>query len=141
LPLLMRGGKKALAYQKAKDSLTQVGLADRINNLPSQLSGDKQQRVSITRAISHGPKIIFADEPTANLDTERSCEIINIFTELSLAGQTIILVTHEMEYAESANRILEIRDGLIINEKIISNHGPGICKRYSKESSASFIKS
>ncbi len=140
LPLLMRGGKKKLAYQKAKDSLIQVGLADRINNLPSQLSGGEQQRVSIARAISHSPKIIFADEPTANLDTERSCEIMNIFSELNLAGQTIILVTHEMEYAESANRILEIRDGLIVNEKKISNPGSGTCKRYSKEGSTSLIK-
>lgn len=140
LPLLMRGSNKGLAYQKAKDSLIRVGLADRVNNLPSQLSGGEQQRVSISRAISHGPEIIFADEPTANLDTERSCEIMNIFADLNSTGQTIILVTHELEYAESANRILEIRDGLIVNEKTISRPGSGICRSYLKGSSASFIK-
>lgn len=114
LPLLMLGEGKKLAYKHALKMLERVGLGHRINNVPSNLSGGEQQRVSVARAIVHNPKILFADEPTANLDNESSKQIIAIFKELNEAGQTIIMVTHEEEYAKVAKRIVKIDDGLIV---------------------------
>ncbi len=114
LPLLMLGENKKLAYKHARIMLEKVGLEHRVNNIPSNLSGGEQQRVSIARAIVHKPKILFADEPTANLDNESSKQVIEIFKELNKAGQTIIMVTHEEEYARSAKRIVRIDDGKII---------------------------
>lgn len=114
LPLLMLGENKKLAYKHALKMLERVGLAHRINNIPSNLSGGEQQRVSVARAIVHNPKILFADEPTANLDNESSKQIITIFKELNEAGQTIVMVTHEEEYAKVAKRIVRIDDGLIV---------------------------
>jgi len=117
LPLLMRGEKEKVAYAISTKSLEEVGLSNRLNNLPSQLSGGEQQRVSIARAVAHKPKIIFADEPTASLDTANSIEIMDIFSRLNRNGQTIIMVTHELEYAELTHRIVELRDGLIIKDE------------------------
>lgn len=117
LPLLMMGQSKIESFNKSVEALKQVGLADKINNLPSQLSGGQQQRVSIARSIAHNPKIIFADEPTANLDSITSKNIIDIFSELHENGQTIVMVTHELDYARRANRIVEISDGLIISDR------------------------
>lgn len=114
LPLLMLGENKKLAYKHALKMLERVGLAHRVNNIPSNLSGGEQQRVSVARAIVHNPKILFADEPTANLDNESSKQIITIFKELNEAGQTIVMVTHEEEYAKVAKRIVRIDDGLIV---------------------------
>ncbi|HRH26301.1 MAG TPA: ABC transporter ATP-binding protein [Candidatus Paceibacterota bacterium] len=117
IPLLMQGSPKARASKIAEDALTKVGLGDKLYNLPSQLSGGQQQRVSIARAIAHGPKIIFADEPTANLDSESSRLIIDIFRDLNeRAGQTIIMVTHEEEYSKLAKRIVTLSDGLITSD-------------------------
>ncbi|HWS48690.1 MAG TPA: ABC transporter ATP-binding protein [Candidatus Methanoperedens sp.] len=116
MPLLMQGIDENIAQKKAEEALLKVGLQDRLDNLPSQLSGGQQQRVSIARAIVHNPKILFADEPTANLDTESSEIILNIFLNLHKQGQTIIMVTHEPEYAKLAERNIELRDGLIISE-------------------------
>ena len=116
LPLMMEGFDKAYVEQEAKEALEKVGLGDRLNNLPSQLSGGQQQRVSIARAITHNPKIVFADEPTANLDTESSMQILDIFLELNKQGQTIIMVTHEPEYAKIAHRDIELLDGDIIRD-------------------------
>lgn len=115
LPLLMLGQDKKLAYKHASQMLGRVGLQDRLNNLPSTLSGGEQQRVSIARAIVHKPKILFADEPTANLDNESSKKVIEIFEELNKEGQTIIMVTHEEEYAKEAKRIIRLDDGKIMN--------------------------
>ena len=120
LPLLMRGENKKKAYDISKKILEEVGLSLKLHNLPSQLSGGEQQRVSIARAVAHNPKIIFADEPTANLDTENSSQIMEIFLRLNHNGQTIIMVTHELEYAELTHRIVELRDGLIIRDELIS---------------------
>ena len=114
LPLLMLGENKKLAYKHALKMLERVGLGHRVNNVPSNLSGGEQQRVSVARAIVHNPKILFADEPTANLDNESSKQIITIFKELNEAGQTIVMVTHEEEYAKVAKRIVRIDDGMII---------------------------
>jgi len=115
LPLLMQNLNKKEAYQKAKEALVKVNLSHRFDNLPSHLSGGEQQRVSIARAISSHPKILFADEPTANLDNESSSVIMDIFKELHKEGQTIIMVTHEQQYAELAQKIIKIDDGKIIS--------------------------
>ena len=116
LPLLMQGVKENIAQEKAKEALLKVDLQDRIDHLPNQLSGGQQQRVSIARAIVHNPKILFADEPTANLDTESSETILKIFLNLHKQGQTIIMATHEMDYAKLAQRNIELRDGIIIRD-------------------------
>jgi putative ABC transport system ATP-binding protein len=113
VPLLMQGMVKASAKAKAVDALSHVGLGDKLANLPSQLSGGQQQRVSIARAIGHRPKIIFADEPTANLDNETSRVVLDAFLELHRAGQTIVMVTHEAEYAALADRVITLSDGVI----------------------------
>lgn len=115
LPLLMQNLDQKKAYQKATDALVKVGLGQRLNNLPSKLSGGEQQRVSIARAIAHDPKILFADEPTANLDNESSRIIIEIFKELHKAGQTIVMVTHELEYSKAAQKVIKLDDGKIIS--------------------------
>ena len=117
LPLLMQNFPEKKAYQKATEALRKVGLDKRLNNLSSQLSGGEQQRVSIARAIAHEPRIIFADEPTANLDNESSAIIMEIFRDLHKGGQTIIMVTHEMEYSKNAERIIQLDDGKIVSEK------------------------
>lgn len=101
----------------ATETLEGVGLGDKLNNTPSQLSGGQQQRVSIARAIVHKPKILFADEPTANLDSQISRQILSIFQELHRNGQTIVMVTHEPEYAKVADRILTLEDGIIVSDK------------------------
>lgn len=116
LPLLMQGFSDKEAEIKAKKALERVGLLDRMNNLPSQLSGGQQQRVSIARAIAHNPKIIFADEPTANLDSETSKQVLDVFMNLNKEGQTIIMVTHELEYAKQAHRTITMADGKIISD-------------------------
>ena len=116
LPLLMQGYSIPEAEIKAKKALDRVGLSDRINNLPSQLSVGQQQRVAIARAIGHGPKIIFADEPTANLDSETSDQVIKTFLDLNKEGQTIVMVTHEPEYAKMAHRTITMADGKITQD-------------------------
>ena len=117
IPLLMQGLDKDEALEKAKKSLERIGLGDKFYNLPSQLSGGQQQRVSIARAIAHEPKIIFADEPTANLDSESSLLVIKNFIELNKEGQTILMVTHEAEYAAMADRVITLSDGVISIDK------------------------
>jgi putative ABC transport system ATP-binding protein len=119
LPMIMKGVDQQTAMDRAKESLEKVGLNDKANNLPNQLSGGQQQRVSIARSISHNPKILFADEPTANLDTESSEIILEIFKKLNQEGQTIVMVTHEPEYAQVADRIIELEDGNIISDKLV----------------------
>ena len=116
LPLLMQSIDKKKAYGIAKEALTKVGLAHRLDNLPTHLSGGEQQRTSIARAIAHKPKLLFADEPTANLDNESSKAVLDIFQELHKKGQTIIMVTHEDQYAKMAQKIIKLDDGKIISE-------------------------
>jgi len=115
LPLLMQNIEKAKAYDKAKEALLKVGLSHRLKNLPSQLSGGEQQRVSIARAIVNHPKILFADEPTANLDNESSSIVMDIFSGLHKEGQTIIMVTHEEQYAKLTQKIIRFDDGKIVS--------------------------
>ena len=117
LPLLMQDIPQKKAYKQAEEALKRVGLATHMNQLPSQLSGGEQQRVSISRAIAHKPDILFADEPTANLDNESSQVIMKIFLELHKAGQTIVMVTHEPEYGKMAEKIVHLDDGRIVDVK------------------------
>ena len=113
LPLLMQGMLEKDALTKATEALTKVGLDQRLGNLPSKLSGGEQQRVSIARAIAHEPRILFADEPTANLDSETSRVVLDILLDLHRQGQTIVMVTHEREYAALTDRILTLVDGVL----------------------------
>ncbi len=117
LPLLMMGFPESEARKKAEGALIKVDLKEKMKNYPAQMSGGQQQRVSIARAIAHEPDILFADEPTANLDTETSANILELFMDLNKDGQTIIMVTHEQEYAERAHRILELADGKVIRDE------------------------
>ncbi|MDB5254632.1 MAG: transporter, ATP-binding protein [Candidatus Nomurabacteria bacterium] len=113
VPLLMQGKSTNEARAIAQAALTRIRLGHRENNLPSQMSGGEQQRVSIARAVAHNPKILFADEPTANLDSESGQAVIEIFQELHRQGQTIVMVTHEKEYSTYCDRIINIVDGKI----------------------------
>lgn len=117
IPLLMRGIDSDKAKEKARKALAEVDLEHRFNNRPSQLSGGEQQRVSIARAIADSPKILFADEPTANLDSASSTHIIEVLRDLNQKGQTIVMVTHEKEYTLHCDRIVHLEDGLIVSEE------------------------
>ena len=114
VPLIMQGYSKDEAYKIAQECLVEVGLDTKFNNLPAKLSGGEQQRVSIARAIAHSPTILFADEPTANLDNESSEMIMQIFRKLHKEGQTIVMVTHEEEYGKFTDRVIKMSDGLIL---------------------------
>ncbi len=116
IPILMQGNSIGEAQKIAENILEKVGLSHRADNKPSQLSGGEQQRVSIARAMAHEPKILFADEPTANLDTVSGNSIIELFKELNSRGQTIVMVTHEPEYAKYCDRIVYLEDGRIVKE-------------------------
>lgn len=115
VPLIMQGKRKRDAYSEATAALQAVGLLERLHNLPNQLSGGEQQRVSIARAIAHKPTILFADEPTANLDSETALSVLKIFRTLNDGGQTIVMVTHEREYGELADRVITLHDGEIVS--------------------------
>jgi putative ABC transport system ATP-binding protein len=121
LPLLMRGLSRSSAADYAEKALTAVGLGERFNNLPAMLSGGEQQRVSIARAVVGSPKILFADEPTANLDSISGQAVIDLLKSLHQNGQTIVMVTHEPDYAQVADRIIYLEDGLVVNEKILTH--------------------
>ncbi len=115
VPLLMQGLSKETSEKRALEALKSVNLDHRLKNLPSELSGGEQQRVSIARAITHKPKILFADEPTANLDSFSSKHVMEIFHRLNKEeGLTIVMVTHEEEYGKLADRIVRLSDGQIV---------------------------
>ncbi|HRY31176.1 MAG TPA: ABC transporter ATP-binding protein [Candidatus Paceibacterota bacterium] len=120
LPLLMRGIQTNKALEKAREVLHTLELHQQVNNFPSQLSGGEQQRVSIARAIVDEPEIIFCDEPTANLDSLSARVVIDILKKLNKSGQTIVMVTHEDEYARQTDRIIKLADGLIESEEILT---------------------
>tara|TARA_B100001027_G_scaffold143835_1_gene100285 strand:+ start:6143 stop:6823 length:681 start_codon:yes stop_codon:yes gene_type:complete len=113
LPLKYAGTNKIDAINRSKKVLEQVGLSDRATHAPSELSGGQQQRVAIARALVNEPSILFADEPTGNLDSKTGDDVMNLFKELNKDGQTIILITHEDGIARQSNRIITIMDGLV----------------------------
>lgn len=113
LPMKYAGVKESEAEKRAINVLDKVGLSDRTSHAPSELSGGQQQRVAIARALVNNPSIIFADEPTGNLDSQTGDDVMNLFKELNSQGQTIILITHEEDVARQSKRIINIRDGLI----------------------------
>jgi putative ABC transport system ATP-binding protein len=124
LPMVYAGFSKAERNERATEVLTQVGLADRMDHKPNQLSGGQRQRVAVGRALVNKPSIILADEPTGNLDSKTSIEIMKLFGEIHANGNTVILVTHEEDIAAHAHRIIRLRDGIIENdfqnEKIVA---------------------
>ena len=128
LPLVYSGMSKADREARAVEVLTQVGLGDRVDHKPNELSGGQRQRVAIARALVNDPSIILADEPTGNLDTKTSIEIMAIFEEIHKQGNTVILVTHEPDIAEHAHRIVRLRDGQVEsdvrNENVASVDDP-----------------
>lgn len=113
LPLLYRGEKKSVRREAAMRALDQVGLAPWATHTPAELSGGQQQRVAIARALVSDPDVLLADEPTGNLDTERSIEIMELMRELNASGITVIMVTHEQEMAAFAKTVIHFRDGLV----------------------------
>jgi putative ABC transport system ATP-binding protein len=123
LPLLYRGEKRAVRREAAMKALDMVGLGPWAEHTPAELSGGQQQRVAIARALVTDPEVLLADEPTGNLDTERSIEIMELLTELNQRGITILLVTHEAEMAAFAHTIVHFRDGLV--ESIERGHRAG----------------
>ena len=120
LPLIYAGKSKTDRIKRAKEVLKLVGLSDRMTHKPNELSGGQRQRVAIARALVNKPSIILADEPTGNLDSKTSEEIMQLFSELYQKGHTIILVTHEEDIAEYANRIIRLKDGLVLSDTITS---------------------
>lgn len=117
LPLIYSQTKRQKRAQLASEMLDKVGLSDKLNSTPSQLSGGQQQRVAIARSLINNPEIIFADEPTGNLDTKSSEETMKIFRKLNKEGRTIVMITHEMAIAKNAKRVISIRDGKIVSDK------------------------
>ena len=113
LPMVYAGHSKSERVERATEVLTQVGLDDRMDHKPNQLSGGQRQRVAVARALVNKPSIILADEPTGNLDSKTSVEIMNLFDEIHANGNTVILVTHEEDIASHAHRIIRLRDGVI----------------------------
>ncbi len=113
LPMVYAGYSKPERHERAKEVLQDVGLADRMDHKPNKLSGGQRQRVAVGRALVNKPSIILADEPTGNLDSKTSVEIMSLFDAIHAAGNTVILVTHEEDIAEHAHRVIRLRDGLI----------------------------
>jgi putative ABC transport system ATP-binding protein len=117
LPMVYAGASKSEREKRAAQVLTDVGLADRMDHKPNQLSGGQRQRVAVGRALVNEPSIILADEPTGNLDSKTSIEIMNLFDAIHKAGNTVILVTHEEDIAARAHRIIRLRDGMVESDE------------------------
>ena len=113
LPLVYAGEAKAAREARAKEVLEQVGLGDRMDHRPNELSGGQRQRVAVARALVNRPDLLLADEPTGNLDTKTSLEIMALFEEIHQAGNTVVLVTHEEDIAAYAHRVVRLRDGVV----------------------------
>ena len=118
LPMIYAGASKKERIARASTVLTDVGLDDRMDHKPNQLSGGQRQRVAVGRALVNKPSIILADEPTGNLDSKTSLEIMQLFDEIHDKGNTVIMVTHEEEVAQHARRVIRLRDGMIESDKL-----------------------
>jgi len=116
LPVLLAGRSPRTARRRAAELLKLVGLADRARHLPSQLSGGQRQRVAIARALANRPQVVLADEPTGNLDSEATLDVLRLFESLHEAGQTLVIVTHDSRIAATADRLISMRDGAFIDE-------------------------
>jgi len=116
LPALLAGRSPRAARRRASELLDQVGLADRPRHLPSQLSGGQRQRVAIARALANAPLIVLADEPTGNLDTEATLDVLQLFESLHASGQTLVIVTHDARIAATADRLISMRDGAFVDD-------------------------
>lgn len=127
LPLIYANINSELINEMAKKALESVGLSHRILHFPNQLAGGEQQRVAIARAIINNPLVIFADEPTGNLDSKSGQQIMDILQKLNGEGHTIILVTHEIYIAEMAKRIIQLKDGKTVSDKMVNN------RRFAKD--------
>lgn len=121
LPMIYAGMASKERREKALTALQKVGLEDRVNHKPNEISGGQKQRVAIARAMVNSPAVIMADEPTGNLDSKSSVEIMRIFQKLNDEGSTIIMVTHELDVAQHTKRIVRFRDGEIISEENVEN--------------------
>jgi putative ABC transport system ATP-binding protein len=121
LPLVYAGYSKTERLEKARQTLESVGLGDRMDHKPNELSGGQRQRVAVARALVNNPSIILADEPTGNLDSKTSLEIIGLFEEIHAQGNTIVLVTHEPDIATHAHRIVRILDGIVASDELNPN--------------------
>ena len=130
LPLVYRGMPKQERREISQKALERVGLGSRIHHLPAEMSGGQQQRVAVARAIAARPPVILADEPTGNLDTKSTKEVMAILHELKDEGRTVIVITHDNEIAEEAERVIRIRDGKMVEDYI----NPGYEEKYGRES-------
>ena len=116
LPLLYAGMGRAARRARAADALRSVGMEDRMHHLPSELSGGQQQRVAIARAVVANPSLVLADEPTGNLDSHSTGEVLDVFARLNAEGRTIVLITHEADVAAEAGRVIRLADGVVVED-------------------------
>ena len=121
LPLIYAGLSKSARIERGEQVLNQVGLGDRMTHQPNELSGGQRQRVAVARALVNNPALILADEPTGNLDSKTSIEIMGLFEEIHKSGNTIIVVTHEEDIAQHAHRIIRLKDGLVETDEVNEN--------------------
>lgn len=133
LPLIYRKVSKGKRMKLAEDALTKVGLANRMEHKPAEMSGGQQQRVAIARAIAQAPPIILADEPTGNLDSGSTKEILQIMRDLHSEGRTIILITHDNEIAAQADRVIKIKDGYVESDTILIQRSETVIKEHAAE--------
>ncbi|MFI6600850.1 ABC transporter ATP-binding protein [Nonomuraea sp. NPDC050536] len=127
LPALLAGRSRRQARRRASLLLERVGLADRARHLPSQLSGGQRQRVAVARALANDPLVVLADEPTGNLDTAATLDVLRIFDELRSAGQTFVIVTHDERVAATADRLVSMRDGMFVDDtRLAGSHTRGL---------------
>lgn len=121
LPALLAGASPHSARERAVELLVQVGLADRAGHLPSALSGGQRQRVAIARALANEPAVVLADEPTGNLDSGATTDVLRLFEQLHAAGQTLVVVTHDERIAATADRLITMRDGRFVDETVMTS--------------------